>query len=52
MLIENTINKLYEMRLNSMAQTFRDQMTDTVYGLNRSKIHPTTQNMSSLQRDL
>lgn len=32
MLIENTINKLYEMRLNSMAQTFRDQMTDNVYG--------------------
>jgi len=31
MLSENTINKLYEMRLNSMAQTFRDQMTDNVF---------------------
>ena len=31
MLNENTINKLYEMRLNSMAQTFRDQMADNVF---------------------
>ena len=31
MLSESTINKLFEMRLNSMAQTFRDQMTDDVY---------------------
>jgi DNA replication protein DnaC len=31
MLSENTISKLYEMRLNSMAQTFRDQMIDNVY---------------------
>jgi len=31
MLTENTISKLYEMRLNSMAQTFRDQMTDNIY---------------------
>jgi len=31
MLSENTISKLYEMRLNSMAQTFRDQMTDNIY---------------------
>jgi len=31
MLSENTIRKLYEMRLNGMAQTFRDQMTDNVY---------------------
>ena len=31
MLSESTINKLFEMRLNSMAQTFRDQITDDVY---------------------
>jgi len=31
MLTENTIRKLYEMRLNSMAQIFRDQMVDSVY---------------------
>lgn len=31
MLSENTLSKLYEMRLNSMAQSFRDQMTDTAY---------------------
>jgi DNA replication protein DnaC len=31
MLTENTISKLYEMRLNGMAQTFREQMTDMVY---------------------
>jgi DNA replication protein DnaC len=31
MLTENTIRKLYEMRLNSMAQIFRDQMIDNVY---------------------
>lgn len=31
MLSENTISKLYEMRLNSMAQSFRDQMTDSAY---------------------
>jgi len=31
MLSENTISKLYEMRLNGMAQSFRDQMTDNVY---------------------
>ena len=31
MLTENTINKLYEMRLNSMAQTFRNQLTDNTY---------------------
>ena len=31
MLSESTINKLFEMRLNSMAQTFRDQITSDVY---------------------
>ena len=31
MLSENTLSKLYEMRLNSMAQSFRDQMTDSAY---------------------
>jgi len=31
MLSENTMSKLYDMRLNSMAQTFRDQMREGVY---------------------
>lgn len=31
MLSENTISKLFEMRLNNMAQIFRDQMTDSGY---------------------
>ena len=31
MLSESTMGKLYEMRLNSMAQAFRDQMTESVY---------------------
>lgn len=28
MLTENTVNKLYEMRLTAMAKTFKDQLTD------------------------
>ena len=28
MLTENTVNKLYEMRLTAMAKAFKDQMTD------------------------
>ena len=28
MLTENTVNKLYEMRLTTMAKAFKDQMTD------------------------
>lgn len=31
MLSESTINKLFEMRLNSMAQTFRDQIANDTY---------------------
>ena len=30
MLSESTISKLYEMRLNSIAQTFREQMTERI----------------------
>ena len=28
MLTENTVNKLYEMRLTAMAKAFKDQITD------------------------
>ena len=28
MLTENTVNKLYEMRLTAMAKAFKDQLTD------------------------
>jgi hypothetical protein len=28
MLTENTVNKLYEMRLTAMAKAFKDQMSD------------------------